>query len=396
MSAARLSADQARRLALHAQGLLGAAPSGRPPRRVDAMLRRVGAVQLDTISVLARSHELAAYARLGPVGRAAVETAYWGSGRAFEYWAHAACVVPIESWPWFTARRRRYRAGLQLWRPAEAQARGEVLARLRDLGPVTAGDLGGARGGGPWWDWSPMKVAAEQLLAEGEVVCVERRGWRRVYDLAERAIPAELLAREPGDEECAAALCGLACASMGVATLADITDYYRLGRLGRLGREFVAAGVAGAGLVPVQVEGWPQAAYVHPASLAALESPPRGRHRTTLLSPFDSLIWFRPRAERIFGFKPRLELYVPKAQRVHGYFSMPLLAGGRLEGHADPAREGRTLVARRVAVAAPRLEAMAAALVEAASWVGCDAVAVEAVDPAPLRRPLEAALRQVA
>jgi uncharacterized protein YcaQ len=122
----------------------------------------------------------------------------------------------------------------------------------------------------------------------------------------------------------------------------------------------------------------------------------RGRHRTALLSPFDSLIWFRPRAERIFGFKPRLELYVPAAKRIHGYFSMPLLTGGRLRGHVDPARSGTTLVARNVAIEPAAVEAMAQALMEAASWVGCDSVAVESVDPSGLRGALQAALRRVA
>ena len=382
-----LSAGEARRLFLRAQGLLGAMPSGRADRRVRTMLEMVGAVQLDTISVLARSHELVAFARLGPVGRAAVERAYWGGG-AFEYWAHAASVLPLETWPWFAAKRRRYRSGVQIHgAPLTGEVRSEALARVRDLGPVTSTELGGTRNGGPWWDWSPIKVAIEQLLAEGEVVCVTRRGWRRVYDLASRAIPAELFARDPSDEECAAALCASACAAMGVATVADIADYYRLTRLGP---HTVPMGIAAAGLVPVRVEGWNGVAYVHPA---ALEAPARGRHRTTLLSPFDSLIWFRPRAERIFGFKPRLELYVPKAKRVHGYFSMPLLTGGRLRGHADPARSGSTLVARNVAVEPGAVEAMAQALVEAASWVGCDSVAVESVDPSGLRAALQAALR---
>jgi uncharacterized protein YcaQ len=385
-----LSADDARRLFLRAQGLLGAPPAGRADRRVRRMLEMVGAVQLDTISVLARSHELVAFARLGAVGRAAIEQAYWGGG-AFEYWAHAASMLPVETWPWFAAKRRRYRGGVQIHgAPLTDEVRGEALARVRDLGPVTSAELGGARGGGPWWDWSPLKVAVEQLLAEGEVVCVTRRGWRRVYDLASRAIPAELFAQDPGDEECAAALCASACAAMGVATAADIADYYRLTRLGP---KTVPMGIAAAGLVPVQVEGWKQAAYVHPG---VLDAPVRGRHRTALLSPFDSLIWFRPRTERIFGFKPRLELYVPAAKRIHGYFSMPLLHGTRLRGHVDPARSGTTLVARNVAVERGAVEAMAEALVEAASWVGCDSVAVESVEPSGLRASLQAALRRVA
>lgn len=392
MSAAPLPlrAGEARRILLRAQGLLGATPSGRPDRRVRWMLERVGAVQLDTVSVLARSHELVAYARLGAVGREAVEKAYWGGG-AFEYWAHAASVLPVEAWPWFAGKRRRYRTRVQIHGdPVPDAVRAEALARVRDLGPATATELGAARRGGPWWDWSPLKVAIEQLLAEGHVVCVTRRGWRRVYDLAERAIPAHLLDVEMSDEESAAELCAQAALRLGVGTAGDIADYYRLKP------EAMRIGLPAAGLVPVDVEGWKAPAYMHPSTLATLDPAARGRHRTTLLPPFDSLIWERRRAERVFGFKPPLELYVPAARRTHGYYSMPLLAGGRLRGHVDPAREGRTLVARGLSVEPAAVEAMAAALVEAASWVGCDAVAVDAVSPPSLRASLDAALRAVA
>jgi uncharacterized protein len=381
-----LSASEARRLALRAQGLLGASLGGRPDRRVRAMLERVGAVQLDTISVLARSHELVAYARLGAVARAAVEKAYWGGG-AFEYWAHAACVIPVEAWPMFAVKRRRYRDRVRIWgAETDPKVRAEALARIRDLGPLTATELGGARKGGPWWDWSPLKAATEQLLAEGEVACVTRRAWRRVYDLAERAIPPELFHDDLTDEECMALLCASAAERMGVATLLDIRDYYRLEP------PKVMAGIEAAGLVPVRVEGWGRAsAWAHPTALESLQT--RGRHRTTLLSPFDSLIWFRPRTARIFGVKPPLELYVPAAKRTHGYFSMALLHGGRLRGHADPARQGRTLVARHVALDGAPVEAMASALIEAATWVGCDDVTVERTTPASLRETLSDALR---
>jgi uncharacterized protein len=382
--------DQVRGLFLHAQGLRGAPPRGRPVERVDAMLRGVLGVQLDTISVLARSHELVAYARLGAVGRAAVDTAYWGRGRSWEYWAHAACLLPVESWPWLAYKRRRYAAGVEAGGRVAPAVRAEALARVRDSGPLTAADLGGARRGGPWWDWSPLKRGVEELLAAGVVVCTERRGWRRVYDLAERAIPAPLLAQDPSDEESLAWMCREAALRLGVATLPEIADYFRL-LLGSARR-----GLAGAGLLPVTVRGWDQPAFVHPDHLALLDAPPRGRHRTTLLSPFDSLVWDRRRTERIFAFTHRLEAYVPRPQRVHGYFTMPLLAGGRLRGRVDPARSGRTLVARRVSVEAAAVEDMAAALAEAATWVGCDAVAVEVVEPASLRRSLEAALRRVA
>lgn len=376
-----LSADEAGRMALAAQGLLGA-----PDRRagVGGLLVRLGAVQLDTISVLARSHELVPFARLGPVGRPAVEAAYWAHpAKSFEYWSHAACVLPIGSWPWFGARRRAWQARLGE-RSTRLEARAAVRKALAD-GPKTATELGGAKRGGPWWDWSEVKIAAEQLLSEGELVCVERRGWKRVYDLADRAIPPELVAQRPDDHECAVALVAAAAARLGVATRADLADHHRL----RLAA--VDAAIPDAGLVPVEVEGWDQPAWAHPAALGA--GPPRGRHRTTLVSPFDSLVWDRARTERVFGFTHRLEAYVPKPKRVHGYFTMPLLAGGRLVGRVDPAREGATLVARQVSLAGARwVPALAEALVEAAAWVGCDAVRVERLTPDDLRPALELAL----
>jgi uncharacterized protein YcaQ len=381
-----VSADDARRIALRAQGLLGA-----PDRRagVGGVLRHLGAVQLDTISVLARSHELVPYARLGPVGRPAVEAAYWGAAArgepatAFEYWAHAACVLPVEEWPYYGFRRlQRRRRGLR-WHPVPEDVCADVLAKVRADGPLTATQLGGAKRGGPWWDWSDVKVAVEWLLDIGEVVCVERRGWKRVYDLPERALPAGLLAIDPSEDESIRRLVTLAGRALGVATRADLADYHRLKG------EQVDAVLAETPLVPVEVEGWRQPAWADPEALA---NPVRGRHRTTLLSPFDSLIWDRKRTERIFGFTHRLEAYVPRHKRQHGYFVMPLLAGGRLVGRVDPQREGSTLVTRQVSVNSHRaVEPMAAALREAAEWVGCDAVRVEQVLPVELAQPLRQA-----
>ena len=210
-----LTAHEARRAALWSQGLLGAAPGSRPgglahgslPVRADAVrqvLEHLGAVQLDTISVLARSHELVPYARLGPVGRDAVETAYWGAAdsdaaaRTFEYWSHAACLLPVSEWPWFAFRRRHYvRRGVR-WHDVPTAAVEAVRQRLRSDGPVTAGDLGGARRGGDWWDWSETKIAVEWLLDIGEVAVVRRVGWRRVYALAADVLPAPVLRTGPG------------------------------------------------------------------------------------------------------------------------------------------------------------------------------------------------------
>ncbi len=390
-----LSADEARLITLHAQGLVGA-----DSRRggVPAMLRRVGAVQLDTISVLARSHELVAYARLGPVPRQRIERAYWHPGQptAFEYWSHAACVLPIEEWPWYAFRRRQLRARGRRWHQSHERTCAEVLARLRAEGPRSSTQLGGAKAGGPWWDWSDTKIAVEWLLDVGEVVCVRRDGWRRVYDLPERVLSSELRNAEKTDAECLAHLAGVAARALGVVTRADLIDYHRLRELtkGQAGHAELAADSAlAAGLTPVTVEaagklvpGW--------ADPAALAAPPRGRHRVTLLSPFDSLVWDRKRTRRMFGFEHSLEAYLPRAKRVHGYYTMPLLARGRLLGRVNPVRQGQTLVARQLSLeSAAGAQPMAQALREAASWVGCSNVEVGQVSPVPLAERVRTAVR---
>ncbi|RAY14290.1 winged helix-turn-helix domain-containing protein [Actinomadura craniellae] len=397
-----LSADEARRLQLRAQGLLGA--EGRRGG-VPGLLRRLGAVQLDTISVLARSHELVPYARLGPVGRTTVEEAFWGAApaasgttpAAFEYWAHAACVLPMTEWPYLEFRRRAFRSRGWRWHQLpEADTRrltAHILDRLRAEGPLTTRELGGAKAGGEWYEWSEHKIAIEWLLDIGEVVCVRRTGWRRVYDLPERVVPAELLATEPDDTTCLTRLVAHAGRALGVATRADLADYYRIKG------DQVTAVVEAAGLVPVRVAGWPQAAWADPDALA---TPVRGRHATTLLSPFDSLVWDRRRTARMFGFDHRLEAYVPRAKRVHGYFTMPLLAGGRLIGRVDPARENGVLVARRAsfepwatstpARAEKAIAALRTALWQAAGWVGATDVRVAEFDPPELAPAVHRAL----
>ena len=384
-------------MTLRAQGFLGTT-SWRPTRPgVTAMLGRIGAVQLDTISVLARSHELVASARLGPVPRERIEQAYWHPARpaAFEYWAHAACVLPLEQWPYFAFRRRAFRARGVRWHQSHQETCEKVLARLRAEGPLTATQLGGAKGGGPWWDWSDVKIAVEWLLDTGDVICVRRTGWRRVYDLPERVLPGGLLDQDPSDLECLAYLAGVAARALGVVTRGDLVDYHRLNFPAIQKGQFthlVAEAAQAAGLVPVAIgAGAVASGWADPAALNQVAD--RGRHRVTLLSPFDSLVWERKRTRRMFGFEHSLEAYVPKHKRVHGYFTMPLLAGGRLVGRVDPARDGKTLVARKVSLERPAAaEPMAQALREAASWVGCDDVRLEQIVPAEHAGRLIAAL----
>jgi uncharacterized protein YcaQ len=396
-----ISADDARLIAIRAQGL--ALTSDRPKTVAD-VLRRTGAVQLDTISVLARSHELVAYARLGAVGRAAVEDTYWGEPpKAFEYYAHAACILPIEMWPYFAFRREQLGRNIIPDHAASETMLNEVRARLKG-GPVTATDLGGARKGvAGWWNWSDTKRALETLYRHGEVICATRRNWKRVYDLPERVVPRELLQQEYSSEECYRHLTRAAGKALGVGTARDIAGYYHLltHYMGRTldRRRLFSDALADSGLVRVEVEGWKEPAFADPA---ALRTRTARSHRATLLSPFDSLVWADPpppgeapreRTRRLFGYDMLLEIYLPKDKRLHGYFTMPLLAGGRIAGHVDPAREGRTLIARNVSLHNPdAVDDMASALREAAAWVGCDTVRIERVTPRPLTAALKRAL----
>jgi uncharacterized protein len=368
-----LTAGEARRVALDAQGLRGPRPRGGPA----ATLQRLGAVQLDTISVLARSHELVAYARHGAIRRAAIEEAYWGpSSATFEYWSHAACILPLEDWPLYAITRRARVARGRRWHRLENEEAScaDVTAQLRAEGPLTARQLGGAKKGGVWWDWSEIKIAAEWLLDIGVLVCRQRRGFQRVYDLAERAIPPALAQQERSDEECAIALVESAARSLGVATAADLAVYKGLPTA------VVRRVLGDTDLVPVTVEGWGKPAFAAPGATEVLNRRVRGR--SLLISPFDSLAWDRARTERLFGFQHRLEAYVPRHKRVYGYFAMPVLGGTTFVGLVDPGRRGRTLVAKQVSLqTTDAARHVAAALIEAAAWVGCDDVVVEQVEP---------------
>ena len=389
-----ISADEARRIALWSQGLLG-------PRLPDVgtMLEHLGAVQLDTISVLARSHELVAYARLGAIPRKTIEQAYWSGSTAFEYWSHAACILPISEWPWFAFRRRHYEKRGVRWHDVSRKQLDAIVKRLRTEGPLTTRDIGGAKTSSDWWDWSESKVAIEFLLDTGVVVCARREGWRRVYDLAEDVVPKSLL-YDASDDECLRRLTELGGHSVGVGTLGDIADIHRL----KVGE--VRAHIADTDLVEVKVRGWSEPAWASPVALEWLSTSSRAKSRTTLLSPFDSLIWHRGRMERLFGMFHRIEAYTPAAKRVHGYFAMPVLHGSQLVARVDPTRENlgkgrQALVAKTVTmeldahgtVPAAAIEGTARALREAATWVGAERIDIETVRPASAKAPLRASLR---
>ncbi len=389
MASAEVSIRHARRAQLAAQGLLGR----RLPGGVGSVLGATRGVQLDTISVLARSHELIAFARLGAVPRRQLERAYWGGPPfpAFEFWYHAACIVPIEEWPNLAFKRAAIRArGFRWHRLNEIEKVSEVvLEQVRERGPLTANELGGAKRGGPWWDWSETKITAEWLLDVGELVCTTRRGFQRVYDLPERAVPSHLLEVEVQRGDALRLLAERAGRALGVATAGDLATYVGVKQAE------MAAVLSCTALEAVRVEGWRQPAYAAPGALEHPAVAGTGRRRPVLLSPFDSVVCDRARLERLFGFRHRLEAYVPRHKRVHGYYTMPVLSGDRFVARVDPAREGSTLVARSVnfepagkAALERAARATAGALLEAAGWVGCDSVAVERVEPEQARDPL--------
>ena len=392
-----LAPGDARRAALWSAGLLSSEPTpsaatrssaGRQTEIVRSMLGSLGAVQLDTISVLARSHELIAYARYGAIRRSAIEQAYWDDAHAFEYWSHAACILPMESWPLFAFRRRHYRRKGERWHGVPKKDLTALRRLIGETGPITTSDVGGAKRGGEWWDWSDSKIALEWLLDVGEVVVSRRVGWRRTYDLAENVVPVELLHDDLDDDACLMALVAAGARTMGVGTAGDIADVHRLPRAS------VARHAAEAGLVPVSVTGWPQAWATRDA-LAWLADGARDRHRTTMLSPFDPLVWYRDRLERIFGMRHRIEAYTPAHKRVHGYFAMPVLHQGHVVARVDPKRDGSALHARRVTMESSSAAAMhgtARALREAATWVGAEQVVVDEVVPAAAAAALRRAV----
>jgi uncharacterized protein YcaQ len=296
-------------------------------------------------------------------------------------------VLPLEDWPLYEFRRRAFRRKGHRWHLLEDSdvSCANVRDRIRAEGPLTARELGGAKQGGTWWDWSETKIAAEWLLDIGELVCRERRGFQRVYDLAERAIPSELAAQELSDQECAAALVEEAGRSLGVATASDLALHRGIPV------KLVQQVLPDTDLVPVAVEGWKQDAFLAPGAADVLERRLHGR--TLMLSPFDSLTWERPRTLRLFDFHHRLEAYVPKEKRLHGYFAMPVLAGTKFVGLVDPGRQGDTLVAKHAVLQTKdAARHVAAALTEAATWVGASQVVVERVTPVERTSELQALL----
>ncbi|SFE60926.1 winged helix-turn-helix domain-containing protein [Blastococcus tunisiensis] len=333
----RLPAGLARRIALAAQGFAEPRPSTDIGiRQLRRLVDRLAVVQIDSVNVLSRSHYLPAFSRLGSYPRAALDDLTARRHAVFEYWAHEASFLPVRLHPflrWRMAAAEQHAWGnmvrLQRERPGFVA---EVLERVRAEGPLKAGDLldGPRERSGEMWDWHAGKVALEWLFFTGEVTATHRTtSFEKVYDLTERVLPADVLrAPTPEPADAVRELVRTAARALGVATERDLRDYFRLTPVAA---RTAIAELADAGqLLPVEVTGWGGAAWLDPAARR-----PRWIRARALLSPFDSLVWERPRVERIFGFRYRLEIYTPAAKRVHGYYVLPFLLGDHLVARVD-------------------------------------------------------------
>jgi uncharacterized protein YcaQ len=377
-----LTIDQARRYALAAQGFADPRPTGRIDiRHFRRVMDKVGLVQLDSVNVFSRTHYMPFFSRLGPYDRDSLDAWLWGSGELFEYWGHEASLIPVRDhslWRWRMNGTFNW-GSLERMKNEHPEYLAEVLAQVRERGPLQTADLHdpGEREGSSMWDWPKGKVALEALFMGGQVTTAHRANFTRMYDLTERVIPKEhFRAKMPQKEEAQSALLLQAARSMGVATAADIADYPRIKM--PEARPLIERLAAEGKLVEVEVEGWSRSAYLHPEARL-----PRRAEGRALLSPFDNLVWFRDRVERLWDFFYRIEIYVPEPKRIHGYYVLPFLLDGDLVARVDlktDRKTGSLLV--KGAFAEPEVDRarvgrqLRAELETVASWLGLNDVVV--------------------
>ena len=364
-------------MALAAQGF--ATPRRHDGRAIRRLFERVALVQIDSVNVLSRAHYLPGFARLGAYDREALDrAAHYAPRRLFEYWGHEASLIDVELQP--LLRWRMARAHDDAWGGMRRVGREkpellrEVLDRIRDDGPLAARDLVDERPrrSGPWWDWHESKAAIEMLFWGGEVTSARRRNFERLYDLPERVLPRAVLDTPTPDEpDAQRALVAISARALGVAALPELRDYFRLPNA--VVRPRVAELVEAGELLPVEVEGWEVPAWLHRDARI-----PRRVDARALLGPFDNLTWERARVERLFGFRFKLEIYVPKPQRVYGYYVLPFLLGDRLVARVDlkADRQAGRLLAHAIHLedgAPPETHAaLGEELALLAGWLGLD------------------------
>jgi uncharacterized protein YcaQ len=333
----RISLATARRIALAAQGFAEQRPTVPPTRRhLAKVLSRLGLLQIDSVSAVVRAHYMPLFSRLGPYPLSLLDGAASGSKRTlFEYWAHEASFLPIESWPLMRWRMERAEAGEDIYTGLARFGRERrdlietIYRQVVDRGPVAASDIEGSKGAGGWWGWSAEKHAFEWLFWAGRVTTSSRRGFERLYDLPERVLPVAILDMPvPSATDAHRDLLRISARALGIATSSDLRDYFRLSPADIKGRveELVETGE----LLPVTVEGWRNPAYVH-----ATARVPRRIEARALLAPFDPLVFERSRTERLFDFRYRIEIYTPAEKRQYGYYVLPFLLGERIVARID-------------------------------------------------------------
>jgi uncharacterized protein YcaQ len=396
-----VSASQARRIALAAQGFGRSGASdgaGRPAgiRQLNALIQRLGLLQLDSVNVFERSHYLPVFARLGAFDKADLDRATFApTSRYTEYWAHEAALIPMSARPLFhwrmAAMRRKHEADENSWIHANRDMLDWLRAELAEKGPLPASqiDHDANKRKGTWWEWSDVKLGLEYLFGWGEVVSAGRTRFERTYALAGQRVPAELLESDVSESDAVRALLALSARAHGIGTLGDLADYYRIRQAPA--RAAVSDLVDGGELVPVSVEGWSQPAWMHRDARV-----PRRIEGAALLSPFDPVVWARPRAERMFGFHYRIEIYTPAPKRLFGYYSLPVLVDDALVGRVDLKSDRQNGVLRvqsawREEGAPAGIEQRIVPLLESArDWQGLSGIAV--ADRGSLARELAGAL----
>jgi uncharacterized protein YcaQ len=349
------------------------------------VLKQVGLLQIDSVNVLARGHYLTLFGRLGPYPLELVDKAAWyAPRRLFEYWGHEASLLPVATQP--LLRWRMQRARDDAWGQIRRVARKrpelleQILSVVAERGPIAASEIEdeGSRRVEQWWNWSDSKRAFEFLFWSGRITSARRRNFERLYDLPERVLPREVVdAPTPAAEDAQRELLRISARSLGVAAVRDLRDYFRLPTAETQAR--VAELVEAGELLPVEVDGWGKT----PAYLWHETTVPRRLHGRALIGPFDSLIWERSRVARLFGFRYRIEIYVPAPKRVHGYYVLPFLLGDRLVGRVD-LKADRAAGALRVRAAHAEPEAPPETAAELndelrtmAGWLGLKRVKVE-------------------
>ncbi len=337
--AEELSAYQARSIALAAQGLQQSGKLVSKELNIYALRRTfqdIGVLQIDAVSIVARSHLLVLRSRLGSSQERLLEVLNRSAYKRrdlTEYWCHEASYLPVQDWPLFKWRMQEAQSG-KVWKGIWEFVTNNrkfveaVHEKIRDLGPSSAGQLGSQKKKGSWWSWSDTKIALEWLFWVGAVAVSHRENFTRFYDLSERVLPEQILGSALPANQAQRELILKASRHLGVATAEDLVDYHRLPKVE--GKKRVGELAEDKLLREVVVEGWDRPGYMHPKT-----SFEQTTSRSVLLSPFDPLVWFRPRARRLFDFDYRLEIYIPAEKRIHGYYVLPFLDRNKLRARVD-------------------------------------------------------------